>query len=317
MYTNDLSHFFRGTVRVTESDGFFTPHRFTSAQEKHYAAIGEGAYIRARCSAGVSLGFTTSAATLSFDYRADCFSRPYVGFDIYENGYLTAHIEEPDNARSGHIVYECRTAGRHTIEIYLSCLNEVSVGNADFGVDAEPLPEQAKKLLFLGDSITQGMTSKCPSLVYPTLYARYIHADLLNHGVGGAKFDVTHLDDMPDVMPDHVFVAYGINDLYQDEALEKQLEKAEIYLRRLRALYPAVGCTVITPVWNERLAEPPFADRFARYGAELAQIAATLGCHTVDGLKLIPQDPRHFCDGTHPTEQGFALYALGLIGERR
>lgn len=309
-----MKQFFRGAVRITESDGFFTPHRFTEAQEAHYASISEGALIRARCSSSVSLAFTTSAGVISFDYRADAFSRAFVGFDVYENGILTRHFDEPDRSEAGHIVYECRSEGKHEIEIYLSCLNEISVGNADFGSDAQPLPAYRPKLLFIGDSITQGMTAKCPSLVYPTLYARNCGAELLNHSVGGAKFDKTHLDDMPDFAPDHIFVAYGINDLNQCGDNAVLLENAAQYLERLRQLYPQVGRTVITPIWNAKLAkEPEFAGRFAHYSAELARIAGSFGCQAVDGLKLVPNDPRHLFDGTHPNEQGFGFYALGLL----
>lgn len=306
--------FFRGAVRVTESDGFFTPHRFTAAQEAHYAAISEGALIRARCSSSVSLAFTTSAAVISFDYRADAFSRAFVGFDVYENGCLTAHILEPDRSEAGHITYECRSIGKHEIEIYLSCLNEISLGNIDFGADAQPLASCRPKLLFLGDSITQGMTSKCPSLVYPTLYARSCGADILNHGVGGAKFDQTHLDDMPDYAPDHIFVAYGINDLFQSEDTDAILENARAYLERLRWLYPNAGRTVITPIWNARLErEPEFAARFKLYTEKLIEIAHDTGAGCADGCRLVPNDPRHLFDGTHPNEEGFALYAIGLL----
>ena len=70
----------------------------------------------------------------------------------------------------------------------------------------------------------------------------------------------------------------------------------------------------ITPIWNAKLAgEPEFAGRFAHYSAELARIAGSFGCQAVDGLKLVPNDPRHLFDGTHPNEQGFGFYALGLL----
>ncbi len=308
-----MRELFHNADRVELTGAGARPLRFSPAQLAHYAELSEAAGTRSLCTAGVTLEFVTDAPEIAFSYRADHFSRAHVGFDVVENGRLCAHIAEPDHSPGGRVAYRRRERGPSAIRIHLSNLNCVTVTDVDFG-DWRPLPPKVRVILYLGDSITQGMTARCPSLTYPALLSRHFAAESLNMGVGGMRFDPAHLDGMPALRPWRVVVAYGINDIYREDDIAPPLRNAAAFLEKLRTLYPAAPVDVVTPLWNAKLEEDPdFPPRFAAYAGGLAELAVRNGCHPVDGLALVPHDGRHFADGTHPNELGFSQYALGLL----
>ena len=308
-----MKELFRGALRVEETDAGWAPYRFTEEGLAAWTQRREGWGVRSRCTSAISVAFVTDADTIRMPFTACNFSRVYVGFDIYENGILTAHRFFPDSCPAGVLEYTCLSAGEKTIEIYLSCLCQIIVGGLEAG-NVRPLPPLARRALFIGDSITQGMTAHCPSLIYPVLYSRKKGMQPIDLGVGGGMYEAWQLDTLPDFDPAEIFVAYGINDLAHGEPNDVLLPRADEYLRKLRSLHPDVPTAVITPVWNRMIDDQPgFSAIYTEYCGTLAEIARACGCRVVDGARLLPFDSRHTVDGTHPNEEGFALMALGLL----
>ncbi len=308
-----MKELFRGALRVEKTELGWEPLRFTDAGLEAWASHREGWRVRSRCTSAISLAFTTDAAHIRMPFAACNFSRVYLGFDVYENGRLTQHIFFPDSCPEGVLEYDCRTEGEKTIEIYLSCLCQIIVKDLDAG-NVRPLPQLPQRVLFFGDSITQGMTAHCPSLIYPVLYCRKTGTQPVDLGVGGAMFEEWQLDFLADYGPSKIFVAYGINDLAHGEPNDVLLPRADAFLKRLRGVYPDIPATVITPIWNKMMeGRPGFPVVYAEYCGRLTEIAKQYGYSVVDGSLLMPHDRRHTVDGTHPNEEGFALMTLGLL----
>lgn len=304
---------FHGALRVEHTEKGYEALRFSPAILNEWTNRRAGWGVRARCTCGISLAFYTDAEIVRMPFSACNFSRVFVGFDIYENGILSDHIEFPDSCEGGTLEYKTKNPGEKLVEIYLSCLNQIIVQDIEAG-NITPAYENPHRVLFIGDSITQGMTAKYPSLTYPTLYARKKGMQVINLGVGGAKFESWQLEDFPEYDFERVFVAYGINDLCSGEAVDELLHKARDFLKKLIPIADGKPVTVITPIWNRAIPnEEGFLEKFTAYSAKLSEYAYEFGFVSVDGMKLMPPDPRFTFDGTHPVESGFALMTVGLL----
>ena len=88
-------------------------------------------------------------------------------------------------------------------------------------------------LVFIGDSITQGMDARGPASAYAVQLARVLDVELLNQGVGGHIFDLDALDDELPYHPDIITIAYGTNDWSRDTTREEISSRVERYLTRL------------------------------------------------------------------------------------
>ena len=102
--------------------------------------------------------------------------------------------------------------GEKRVTLWFPCLFETQI--TEFLLDGEMFKpvEKQTKILFFGDSITQGYTSEFPSLTYTNIVTRELNAESVNQGIGAALFDATDLDEELPFSPEMVFVAYGTND---------------------------------------------------------------------------------------------------------
>jgi|GEM_PF-1612990 len=308
-----MTDLFHGVLRVEKTEEGFAPYRFTPEGLTRWGERNSGWLVRSSCTSSVSLAFFTDSDKIRLSFSVRNFSRPFVGFDVYENDCYTRHIDFEDNCPGGILEYSCRNEGEKKIEIFLSCLNQIIVSSLE-AENIRPVPQNPHRILFFGDSITQGMTGKCPSLIYPTLYARKRGMQAVNLGVGGAKYEDWQLENFPDYAPEEIFLAYGINDLYQNPDTALILSRAEQFLTKTAALFPQLPRTVLTPIWNRAIDEDEgFAPRFHAYSKELTAMANALGYRVIDGLTVFPTDRRFTFDGTHPTDEGFTYLAHSLL----
>ena len=314
MYTG----IFKNAYKVIKTEEGYFPVRFTDKQLEYYKNLSKATEDRSLCTAGICMDFYTDAECITFSYRADHFSRRYVGFDFYENGIFKRHIEEALDTKQSTLTYPLTEKGIKRVTVYVPNLSRIRVYDLDIG-NFQCIKEQpSQKLLFLGDSITQGMVALSPSLAFPTQVARALNAQSLNRGVGSAKFDVDSLDEQDKYDPDSIFIAYGINDIYQlkDIAeLENVLKTADKYLYKLKNIYKHAKVYIITPIWCLRYDEDQsFKEMFDEYQKELTTLAKKYGFIPVNGLALMPHDTKYHQDHTvHPADSGFNHIAENLL----
>lgn len=308
-----MKEIFKNCLMVDETDKGYFPCRFTQKQLEVYRQRGPAAVIRSRCTASVCMSFITAKEEIAFSYFIASFARNNVTFDVYENDRMVTTIPQPDGSPSGRILYRKRNTGETKITIYLPPCAEVLISELDIG-EYKPIPDSQKKLLLLGDSITQGMTSKASSLIYATLVGNALGCSMLNQGVGGYIFNKDSLDENLPFTPDVIWVAYGTNDY--TESLSTGMPRFERmcreYLEKLIKIYPHTPIFVQTPIPRFDFESEEQKVRFSAVREFIRNTVLSLELSVVDGFDLIPEHRWFFADGVHPNELGFLLYARNL-----
>ncbi len=170
------------------------------------------------------------------------------------------------------------------------------------------------RLLFIGDSITQGWQSSLDSLSYAYRVSDFYNAESVNQGIGGSFFNEEAFDDLP-FDPDVVFVAYGTNDFTFYKTYEELQTHCSAHLSLIAEAYRGKPVFVISPIWRDDHHDRAMGS-FAECRRIVAETAESLGLIHVDGLTLVPPVAALYNDGyLHPNDAGFALYTEHLIKE--
>ncbi|WP_165776755.1 SGNH/GDSL hydrolase family protein [Bifidobacterium simiarum] len=316
MNINDVFH---NCVGVKEEPDGLRPVRFPDRLFDFYRERGEMTDIRANSTAGITMDFTTSADTVRFDYATGRFCRPFVAFDVYENDVFITTIREPDESASGTVTYDKRNPGRTRLTFVLPYTTDTRISGCEFGDDARPVRDDRPLMLFLGDSITQGMTSLRPSQGYAYLLARTMGFRSLNWGVGSYVFDARTLDDVADVDASVIVAAYGTNDytkIREGAMTMADFETAVAeYMSGLRfAVDEGTAVTVITPIWRSADCGTD-EDRtlMDRVRATIINQAVRQRFDVIDGLALVGHDDAFLADGLHPNDLGAAMMANNIV----
>ena len=175
-------------------------------------------------------------------------------------------------------------------------------------------PEYKTKMLFIGDSITQGHNSKYDSLSYAWRTVHYFDADAVINGIGGAYYMPESFDKI-DFDPDTVILAYGTNDACKfDYAVMK--EKTVGYLDLVKENYGDKNVIVISPIWRARDTGAVMGEDFESKRKMVEDESEKRGFYVVSGLKLVPPLADLYADKyLHPNDLGFGVYAENLIKE--
>ena len=207
---------------------------------------------------------------------------------------------------------------------------------------------KGKKIVFLGDSITEGTGVKDPVNIYWNILARETGALCYGYGIGGTRiapqrepswnpqFDRYFASRVDDMIPDAdvVVVFGGTNDFgHGDAAFGTMDDRSEetfcgamhCLLQKLTARYPRAQIVIMTPlhrlvehyVYNE-LGVRAVAD-LETYVNAIMQVSGHYGIPVLDLYResgLQPQVPalleRYMADGVHPKDAGHERIAQKL-----
>lgn len=312
-----LTAVFKGVVQVREENGMYTPLRLTDRQLARYREIPRCCYPYA--TAGIKLEFVTDAPVISFGYQYGAtwtfWEDAIPQFDVYENDLLTDIFPfELESAAPVQMVrYTRRERAPSKITVYFPHNAELRVCTLSLG-NCTPTPAKDRRLLVLGDSISQGLMGNSASLCYTALVERFFDFELLNQSVGGDCFDADALDPALPFQPTDVLVALGTNDVFFLKDLPVIRQNIAAYFVRVRELYGAARVRFVTPPFLTDAEEIP--NEFGmvlEVSREIERKCREYGWQCVDGMKLVPHHPRFFSDHAHPNDLGFAQYALHLI----
>lgn len=292
-------------------EGGLIPHRFSSAQEEVYRSD-EIRFLRTHATSGIRLECRTDASALEISGRAFPGSaKDWVSMDLHVDGFLQGHFETT-LAESDHFRFcQMLPQGEKTVTLYLPCMTgveilEMSLPNATV-IETVSYKE---KILFMGDSITQGYNSHYPSMTYPAQVAAYRDADYINQAIGGEVFHPEILTFL-DWKPTMAIIAYGTNDWALKDR-ERLTRDADVFLERFHSLYPELPTVVMTPIWR--------ADALTRRDDDFCHVETDgiikeitvryPNMKAISGQKLFPKVRELFEDlKIHPTELGFTIYA--------
>ena len=302
-----------GAVRIWEEERGVCFSRFTEEEEAGWYACTKVLGDRSRSLCGIRLEFLTDASELSFMlstgnkvdvwlngvyHRTVCFS------DVRENGETKVVIPLKDQLGAPNA--ETRVAiwlphhGGGSLSL-LDAEGATYIRSVDF----------KHRILFLGDSITQGWNSDRESMGYADRVCRFYDADAVNCAVGGGYFSTATIGENG-YKPEMVTIAYGTNDFSRCESPEALRENCKAYLDKVKKLYGDLPIFVITPIYRYDY-EPRNAGSFDWVRKTIAEEAEKRGMTVIDGFTLFPKDEFYYWDKVHPNEMGFAEYALALI----
>lgn len=317
-----------GVSYCEEKDGKIYFHRFNRDLEKFYHKAEPAFDCKLLAAAGVSLRFITDSTTLLLSVDTERGStRTYFSHDVFVNGTYydsLANFEKKDMA-GNYSVGEFRLgryekifslpAGTKEITVLFPALvcSALCSLELDDGASFSPVRCE-KKLLALGDSITQGYDCAYPQNRYTYRTAESLGLSEHNLAIGADVFRPGAADFINEKNVSVITVAYGSND-WNGLPWEKAKYNCEKYFEKLAATMPGVPVYVLSPVWRKD------CDRVTEYGSFdrvenlLRDICGKYPCFTfVRGFDFVPHDTDFFGDCfLHPNDRGFACYADALI----
>lgn len=303
----ELKSIYFGAYYFDETDdGYLMAHQYTKEQEAYFSTAFDFWYERCNASTAKTLEFTTEATKFSFDYKITWLgSRD--SFELCIDGLITEIRYLKDLKDEGTLSFEMPSGVKNVI-VYLPADALAVIKN--FEIDAKVTPaEKGEKVLWLGDSITQGYGPLRSAQTYVSVANRLLNYDVINQGIGGYIYDPKVLLKMEGYMPKKIIVALGTNQ-YGTESMDSIEEYYEIITK----LYPGIPILAVTPLWRgDNMEGIPtlisFCDKLKEVIKKYKDVTL------VEGWKLVPHLPEYFHDNLHPNQLGTEVYARNLVRE--
>lgn len=296
-----------GAVFSFEKNGALGFRRLTQSQLDFWKNESEGLGTNAARPTSVRIEFLTDSHKLVLTTASTG------KWEVYADGLLLSRTVVRDG-RGAAISVDLPEGEKH-VTILFPCHSDGLLKSVAIDDEASVKPYKfGRKILFIGDSITQGWDSKYDGCSYANSLCRLLDADCVNQGIGGAYFADGSIEKL-DGDFDDVIVAYGTNDLNARSSLSEIAYHADKTLKAVAEIYTSARLWAITPIWRADetrafncKAEPTEARK------TIAATAKKHGFTVVDGLKLVPHDPVFYADEyLHPNDLGFAFYTQNLV----
>ncbi|MBR6954292.1 MAG: SGNH/GDSL hydrolase family protein [Clostridia bacterium] len=294
------AYFFRETT-----DGYLQAFQYSDAQMAYFRSAFDFWYDRCMASTAKTLEMTTEARTLSFDYRI-IWQGSQDSFELAVDRQITEIRYVRDLPAEGRLVWQL-PAGEKEVILYLPA--DATVLIRSFESDAPCTPaRKGEKVLWLGDSITQGFGPLRSGQTYVSVANRLLNWDVINQGIGGYVYDRRSLMRMEGYTPDKLVVALGTNQFGCETMAE-----VEAYYGTLAELYGTeIPILCITPLWRGDV--PDGLPTLTRFCANVKAIAGRYpNVSVVDGFSLVPHLPEYFLDRLHPNALGAEVYGRNLV----
>ena len=309
--TNDeLKKIYFGAYEFEEYEGgYLKANQYSKAQTDYFRSALEMWYERCDASTAKTIELTTDASKISFDYKL-IWKCSEDSIELYVDGLASQIFYIKDLKEEGSIRFNL-PEGTHKIVIYLAADATVLIRN--FSIDSTyQAPVKDTKVLWLGDSITQGYGPLRSSETYVSIANRYLDYDILNQGIGGYIYDRKSLMKMPGYVPDKIIVALGTNQ-YGDE----NMAAVEEYYETLTGIYGTeIPILCISPIWRgDNIEALPVFYSFCDKVKEIAGRYPNI--KVIDGLTLVPHLEEYYLDNLHPNCLGTETYAANLVKEIR
>ena len=300
-----LKKIYRGAYFFAETeDGYLQSFQYSKAQMDYFAGAFDFWYDRCMASSAKTLEFTTEATKISFDYKIIWTGSPD-SFELCVDGLITDIVYVKDIKAEGSISFTLE-GGKKNVIIYLPADATVLIKNFESNMDVVPV-EKGEKVLWLGDSITQGFGPLRSAQTYVSVANRLLGYDIINQGIGGYVYDKKSLMIMEGYRPNKIIVALGTNQ-YGTESM-KDIEE---YYEVLTDIYKDIPVLCITPIWRgDNLNGLPTLISFCNKLKDIVKKYKTVT--VVDGFKLVPHLPEYFLDKLHPNQLGSEVYGRNLV----
>ncbi len=299
-----------GAIKSEQRDGGIYLTRCTEKQVNSWADKSQAVHSNSKAATGVRLDFYTNSQNFTFKTLAGNY------YEVMIDGMSVAQFKTADGSVEsivlsdplGHSKAEYRVTLVFPSHGPAAVLEYVEI---DDGAYVRPC-EYDCKILFIGDSITQGWNTSRDTYSYAYRVSSFFNANSVIQGVGGAYFHEDSFDHI-DFDPDLVIVAYGTNDFGHYKTYEDLRLHSDAHLSLLANEYKGKKLVYLSPIWRDHR-EGKAMGTFEECRRILIETAEKYGFIHIDGLTLVPPLPSLFADEyLHPNDNGFSLYAENLI----
>ncbi len=303
----ELQNIYFGAYSFSETeDGYLMAHQYTKEQEDYFEKAFEFWFERCNASTAKTIEISTEATKISFDYEI-LWIGSEDSFELCIDGLITDIKYVKDIDKKGTITFDLPEGDKDVI-IYMPADALAVIKNFEINADYKSAIK-GEKVLWLGDSITQGYGPLRSAQTYVSVANRLLNYDIINQGIGGYIYDPKVLVEMEGYRPNKIIVALGTNQ-YGTESMADIEEYYEI----LTNLYKDIPILAITPIWRgDNLEELP---TFIQFCERLKDIITKYDVVTmVEGWNLVPHREEYFLDNLHPNQLGTEVYARNLVRE--
>ena len=306
-----------GYVQAEETESGLAFYRFTKAHTDFIYTYSGDYGTKSKATSSIRLDFYTDSDFFRFAYAnaQKASSRPWYYFSLYVNGELVSTFGE-DTLINGLGSCECALPkGNNRVTLFFPNLFRADVTAVEVSDGASVTPFKPKhRIVFHGDSITHGYDAKNPALSYVNRLAMAWDAEIINYGIGGARFDERIIHEETSPSADAVFVAYGTNDWKCSKSWENLEIACKTFFKKLVRVHKNTPVFAILPIWRCNYKDETPSGDFMSVRQNIAKIAKEIANATpIDTWDDLPQDLDLFTDGLHPNDNGFAYYAKAVI----
>ncbi len=313
MNNQEIKPFYFGAYFFEETeDGYLQAYQYSRAQMDYFEKASDFWFERCSASTAKTIEMITDATKISLDYKI-LWEGSQDSVELMVDGLITRIDYIKDMAKEGNLSWQlpaCDGSQRNVV-IYLPADATMVIKNLEINGSAKA-PVKKEKVLWLGDSITQGFGPLRSSQTYVSVANRLLNYDIINQGIGGYVYDKYSLMKMEGYQPDKIIVALGTN-----QYGSPTMDAVEEYYETLMSIYGnEIPVLCISPLW--RGDNPEGIPTLERYCENIKKIAGSYKNVTViDGFKLVPHLPEYFLDNLHPNCLGAEVYGRNLVEEIR
>lgn len=310
MTNQELRNIYFGAYSFRETeDGWLQAFQYTDAQMEYFRSAFDFWYDRCMATTAKTLEMTTDAQAVSFEYKL-IWEGSQDSFELAVGNLITEIRYVKDLPKEGKLVWNL-PAGKKDVVIYLPADATVLIRNCRIDGSFSPARKN-EKVLWLGDSITQGFGPLRSGQTYVSVANRLLNYDIINQGIGGYVYDKKSLMKMDGYTPDKIIVALGTNQFGCET-----MKDVEEYYETLIGIYgEEIPVLCISPLWRGDV--PDGLPTLTRFCANVRDIASRYpNVKIIDGFSLVPHLPEYFLDNLHPNALGTETYGRNLVEEIR
>jgi len=306
MTNTELKNIYFGAYSFEETaDGWLQAFQYTKEQMEYFKGAFDFWYDRCMATTAKTLEFVTEATKFSFDYKF-IWTGSEDSFELMIDGLINNIIYVKDIEKEGSIEWEL-PEGKKNVVVYLPSDATVLIRNFEINADVQR-PSKNERVLWLGDSITQGFGPLRSGQTYVSVANRILNYDIINQGIGGYIYDKKSLMKMEGYTPDKIIVALGTNQFGAET-----MRDVEEYYEVLTGIYGTkIPILCISPLWRGDI--PEGIPTLIKFCENVKKIAGSYpNVKVIDGFTLVPHLPEYFLDNLHPNGLGTEVYGRNLV----
>ena len=287
-------------------DGYLQAFQYTKEQNEYFEKVSDFWFERCTASTAKTLEFSTEATACSFEYKLIWTGSPD-SVELWIDNQANEIRYIKDMEKEGTLSFEL-PGGKKNVVVYLPADATMVIRNFEINGDYETV-EKKMKVLWMGDSITQGFGPLRSAHTYVSVANRLLNYEVLNQGIGGYVYDKNVLMPMYDYKPDKIIISMGTNQFGTES-----MDGIEEYYELLKEIYGETPVLCILPLWRDDV--PNGLPTLIKFCNNLKKIAEKYNnVIIVDGFKLVPHLPEYFLDKLHPNCLGSEVYGRNLVLE--